>query len=78
MITVTNLREETLKGAPIIEASTSNVSSTQRSTTLSKGGAEVNTTEHILAALYASGIDSALISLDGPEIPLWTDRLRCF
>ena len=67
-----------LEGAPIIEASTSNVSSTQRSTTLSKGGAEVHTSEHILAALYASGIDSALISLDGPEIPIMDGSAQMF
>lgn len=59
-----------LDGEPIIEATTSNVSSTQRSTTLSKNGAEVHTTEHILAALYSQGIDNALISIDAPEIPI--------
>ena len=67
-----------LEGEPIIEASTSNVSSTQRSTTLCKDGAEVHTTEHILAALYASGIDNALISLDGPEIPIMDGSAKLF
>ncbi|MBI3418537.1 MAG: UDP-3-O-[3-hydroxymyristoyl] N-acetylglucosamine deacetylase [Proteobacteria bacterium] len=33
-------------------------------------GAEVRTIEHIMAALYASGIDNARIVLDGPEVPL--------
>ena len=67
-----------LDGEPIIEASTSNVSSTQRSTTLSKNGAEVHTTEHILAALYAQGIDNALISLDAPEIPIMDGSAQQF
>ena len=67
-----------LEGEPIIEASTSNVISTQRSTTLCKDGAEVHTTEHILAALYASGIDNALISLDGPEIPIMDGSAKLF
>ncbi|MEC7653543.1 MAG: bifunctional UDP-3-O-[3-hydroxymyristoyl] N-acetylglucosamine deacetylase/3-hydroxyacyl-ACP dehydratase [Bacteroidota bacterium] len=59
-----------LDGEPIIDATTNNVSSTLRSTSLSKDGVEVHTTEHILAALYAMGIDNALISLDAPEIPI--------
>ena len=59
-----------LEGEPVIEASTKNVSSTQRSTKLSKNGADVHTTEHILAALYAQGVDNAMISLDGPEVPI--------
>lgn len=33
-------------------------------------GAEVRTIEHLMAALYASGIDNACVVLDGPEVPL--------
>jgi UDP-3-O-[3-hydroxymyristoyl] N-acetylglucosamine deacetylase len=33
-------------------------------------GIEVRTIEHIMAALYASGIDNAHIALDGPEVPI--------
>ena len=43
-----------LEHEPIIEASALNVSTTRRGTTLAKNGAEVNTVEHLLAALYAS------------------------
>ena len=59
-----------IEGSPIIEAHTSKVTETKRSTTLEQNGAKVHTTEHILASLYASGVDNALISLDGPEIPI--------
>lgn len=59
-----------IEGEPVIDAIASNVTSTLRSTTLSQGDAEVHTTEHILAALYSSGIDNALISIDGKEIPI--------
>ncbi|MEZ7954941.1 MAG: bifunctional UDP-3-O-[3-hydroxymyristoyl] N-acetylglucosamine deacetylase/3-hydroxyacyl-ACP dehydratase, partial [Bacteroidales bacterium] len=37
---------------------------------LVKGEASVATPEHVLAALYGLGIDNALISLDGPEVPI--------
>ena len=67
-----------LDGEPIIEASTKNVSSTERSTKLSKNGADVHTTEHILAALYAQGVDNALISLDGPEVPIMDGSAQQF
>jgi len=39
-------------------------------TTLSRGAASVDTVEHLLAALYALGVDDALIELDGPEVPI--------
>jgi UDP-3-O-[3-hydroxymyristoyl] N-acetylglucosamine deacetylase/3-hydroxyacyl-[acyl-carrier-protein] dehydratase len=66
-----------LDGQPIIDACTKNVSSTLRSTSLGKDGVEVHTTEHILAALYASGVDNALIQLDGVEVPILDAVQKC-
>ena len=40
------------------------VSSTARSTTLSKGEASVATVEHILSALSGMGVDNALIDIE--------------
>ena len=59
-----------LEGAPSIEAHVSNVGETLRGTTLQSGDVTVHTTEHVLAALYASGIDNAVLELDGPEVPI--------
>ena len=59
-----------LEGEPTIDACAKHVSSTLRSTTLTQGDVEVHTTEHILASLYASGIDNALIQLDAREVPI--------
>ena len=59
-----------IDGKPIIEADADLVTSTRRGTTLEKGGVQVHTTEHILAALYGSEVDNALIELSGPEIPI--------
>jgi UDP-3-O-[3-hydroxymyristoyl] N-acetylglucosamine deacetylase len=39
-------------------------------TTLRKDGAMVQTTEHVLSALYGAGIDNAFITVDGPEVPI--------
>ena len=59
-----------MKGQPTVKADLDNVTTTQRGTTLEQNGADVHTTEHVLAALYGMEIDNALIELDGPEIPI--------
>lgn len=59
-----------IENQPIIKADVDNVFSTQRGTSLKQNGAEVHTTEHVLAALYGMQIDNALIEIDGPEIPI--------
>ena len=59
-----------MEGAPEIPAIVANVSETRRGTTLKSGDATVHTTEHVLAALYASGIDNARLELHGPEVPI--------
>ena len=59
-----------LDDQPEIPATIVNVDSTFRSTSLSKGTATVHTVEHLMSALYGSGIDNILIELNGPEIPI--------
>jgi UDP-3-O-[3-hydroxymyristoyl] N-acetylglucosamine deacetylase len=39
-------------------------------TTLSLDGASIDTVEHLLSALYALGVDDALVEVDGPETPV--------
>ena len=39
-------------------------------TTLSRDGVSIDTVEHLLSALYALGVDDALVEVDGPEIPV--------
>ena len=46
------------------------VAATSLSTVLAQGAASVGTVEHVMAALAGSGIDNALIELDGPEPPI--------
>lgn len=59
-----------LEGEPVIDADAELVVSTERGTTLGKGDARVNTTEHVLSALYALGVDNCLLQLSGPEVPI--------
>jgi UDP-3-O-[3-hydroxymyristoyl] N-acetylglucosamine deacetylase len=47
------------------------VTATEFATVLGdKNGPVVSTTEHVLAALYAMGVDNAIIEIDGPEVPI--------
>src|SRR6476661_11250459 len=59
-----------LPGMPLIKADCDLVTDTSRGTTLEVGEAKVSTVEHILAALVGTGVDNALIELNGPEIPI--------
>lgn len=59
-----------MEGLPEIPGLVANVCETRRGTTLKVGEAMVHTTEHVLAALYASGIDNARLLIDGPEVPI--------
>jgi UDP-3-O-[3-hydroxymyristoyl] N-acetylglucosamine deacetylase/3-hydroxyacyl-[acyl-carrier-protein] dehydratase len=67
-----------LEGKPIIEATANNVVTTQRGTNLEKNGVTVNTSEHVLAAVYALGIDNILIEIDAPEPPIMDGSSQYF
>jgi UDP-3-O-[3-hydroxymyristoyl] N-acetylglucosamine deacetylase/3-hydroxyacyl-[acyl-carrier-protein] dehydratase len=67
-----------LDGQPVIPADPDLVTGTQRGTTLELKGAKVHTTEHVLAALYGSLVDNALIQLDGPEVPIMDGSSKLF
>lgn len=58
-----------LEGRPLIPAHISKLVSKERRTSLREGKADVSTVEHLLAALYAMGVDNALIEIDGEETP---------
>jgi UDP-3-O-[3-hydroxymyristoyl] N-acetylglucosamine deacetylase/3-hydroxyacyl-[acyl-carrier-protein] dehydratase len=60
-----------IEDKPIIEALASNVSETQRGTTIKNfKGFEVKTIEHVMAALAGCGIDNVLIEIDSDEVPI--------
>ncbi len=62
-----------LPDRPLIAARWDHVIDTRRNTTLGlpdRPEASVGTVEHLLAALAGSGVDNAIIDLDGPEVPI--------
>ncbi len=46
------------------------VSETRRSVTLSHHSESIQTVEHLLAALYGTGVANAVIEVHGPELPI--------
>jgi UDP-3-O-[3-hydroxymyristoyl] N-acetylglucosamine deacetylase len=53
-----------------IEARARNVARVSYATSLMKKGVLISTTEHLLSALAASGIDNAFIDIDNLEVPI--------
>lgn len=53
-----------------IKALASNISRTDRSTTICEGGVSVVTVEHLLSALSGLGVDNAIIRIDNDEVPI--------
>ena len=65
-------RRVDIDGTNPILATFDNVGDTSmRNTTIgARDGAHVQTVEHLMAALFMAGIDSAIIEIDGPETPI--------
>lgn len=71
-------RRTDLDDAPEVPADLEHVTSTDRCTTLGAGPAQVQTVEHLLAALSALELDNLLIEIDGPEVPIGDGSFRFF
>ncbi len=69
-------RRVDLDGKPEIEARIENVSQTNRSTTIAKGSAKIQTVEHILATMAGFGIDNVVIEVDANEPPIGDGSAR--
>jgi len=67
-----------IEGQPIVRADCDLVVSTERGTTLEENGVRINTTEHILAALYGCQVDNALIKINGSEVPIMDGSSKVF
>ncbi|HRV55706.1 MAG TPA: UDP-3-O-acyl-N-acetylglucosamine deacetylase, partial [Mangrovimonas sp.] len=59
-----------LEGEPIIEADANYVTNTQRGTCLEKNGVNIQTCEHVLAALVGLDVDNAYLELNASEPPI--------
>ena len=64
----------------LIPATYNNVGETKmRNTTIGNpNGAHVQTIEHLMAALFISGVDSAVIDINGPETPIMDGSAELF
>lgn len=65
-----------LPGKPMVPALSDFVTDTARGTTIEKEAAKVSTIEHVMAAIWWSGIDNALIEVDAPETPIMDGSAR--
>jgi UDP-3-O-[3-hydroxymyristoyl] N-acetylglucosamine deacetylase len=57
-------------GAEIRAIWSNTVDSALRSVLSNREGVSINTIEHLMAAFAGSGIDNAIVELDGPELPI--------
>jgi len=67
-----------LEGEPVIEALAHHVTETKRGTTLDKNGVQINTCEHVLAALVGLQIDNCIIEIDSSEPPIMDGSAKFF
>ncbi len=57
-------------GGAEIPATLEHVGPGAYATVLEQGGVTIGTVEHLMAALYALGVDDARVEVDGPEVPV--------
>ncbi len=67
-----------LEGSPEVPASAKWVNKTQRSTVLDFNGVEVQTSEHVLAALTGLDYDNAIIEINASEPPILDGSAKYF
>ena len=68
-----------LKKNNYISPSVYNVSSAVLCTTISnEEGVKVSTIEHLMGALYGTGIDNALVEIDNDEVPIFDGSAKIF
>lgn len=67
-----------LEGNPVIEADANYVVNTQRGTNLEKRGVQINTSEHVLAALVGMEVDNCILELNAPEPPIMDGSSKYF
>src|SRR5947209_1840371 len=59
-----------LEDEPTIDAKIGNLKTVERATTIGEGPVRVHTVEHVLSALWAMGVDNAIVEMDANEPPI--------
>jgi UDP-3-O-[3-hydroxymyristoyl] N-acetylglucosamine deacetylase/3-hydroxyacyl-[acyl-carrier-protein] dehydratase len=63
-------RRKDLEDEPTIDAKLENLKTVERATTIGEGALRVHTVEHVLGALWAMGVDNAVVEMDANEPPI--------
>src|SRR5437879_1449722 len=63
-------KRKDLQDEPTIDAKIENLKTVERATTIGEGPVRVHTVEHVLAALWAMGVDNAVVEMDANEPPI--------
>src|SRR6266513_2873989 len=63
-------RRKDLQDEPTIDAKIENLKMVERATTIGEGSIRVHTVEHVLAELWAMGVDNAVVEMDANEPPI--------
>src|SRR6201993_3516667 len=63
-------KRKDLQDEPTIDAKIENLKMVERATTIGEGSIRVHTVEHVLAALWAMGVDNAIVEMDANEPPI--------
>src|SRR5438093_3415103 len=63
-------RRKDLQDEPTIDANIANLKTVERATTIGEGAVRVHTVEHVLGALWAMGVDNAVVEMDANEPPI--------
>jgi UDP-3-O-[3-hydroxymyristoyl] N-acetylglucosamine deacetylase / 3-hydroxyacyl-[acyl-carrier-protein] dehydratase len=63
-------KRKDLQDEPTIDAKIDNLKMVERATTIGEGSVRVHTVEHVLAALWAMGVDNAIVEMDANEPPI--------
>src|SRR5438132_12780170 len=70
----TKFKRKDLQDEPTIEAKIENLKTVERATTIGEGSVRVHTVEHVLAALWAMGIDNTIVEMEANEPPIRDGR----
>src|SRR5262249_25408255 len=63
-------RRKDLEDEQTIDAKIENLKMVERATTIGEGAVRVHTVEHVLGALWAMGVDNAVVEMDANEPPI--------
>ena len=71
-------RRKDLQDEPTIDAKIENLKTVERATTIGEGSVRVHTVEHVLSALWAMGVDNAIVEMDANEPPIGDGSARVY